>query len=432
MNVPTIGGNSTTSETPYATTRFGLDATHGSGYRSWRVENLIRPGLRRNPRRAHLWVSTVLGKHIPVAPSSIFSAADDLGDLAVRALADRGQRDGLVFGFAETATGLGHAVARRIDATMYLQSTRRNAADVPVTARFEEGHSHATDHLIVPTDPAVLCTDLPVVLVDDEISTGATALDAIRSMHEIHPRSLYVVASLVDMRTSDDIVRCEQRADALETSVHFVSLAQGATSIPPDLTDRVLQLPAPSPPAVRERGHVERLDVAWPSHVPDGGRYGFSRSDWPHFDRAVTEVAQRVVGRLDATRPTVVIGHEELMYLPQRIAAELSVWSQAPVLSQTTTRSPAHVIDDPTYPLRRGYHFQAPEPDDARDRYLYNATHDHDGARVVMIVDSPADTPALSGPGGLVDVVSARGDDLLLVVVPATDYRLLCAARTGR
>jgi hypothetical protein len=29
-----------------------------------------------------------------------------------------------------------------------------------------------------------------------------------------------------------------------------------------------------------------------------------------------------------------------------------------------------------------------------------------------------------------VDVVSARGDDLLLVVVPATDYRLLRAART--
>jgi hypothetical protein len=141
-------------------------------------------------------------------------------------------------------------------------------------------------------------------------------------------------------------------------------------------------------------------------------------------------VAQRVVGRLDATRPTVVIGHEELMYLPQRIAAELSEWSEAPVLSQTTTRSPAHVIDDPTYPLRRSYHFQAPEPDEARDRYLYNATHDQDGARVVMIVDSPADTMTLSRPGGLVDVVSARGDDLLLVVVPATDYRLLRAART--
>jgi hypothetical protein len=101
------------------------------------------------------------------------------------------------------------------------------------------------------------------------------------------------------------------------------------------------------------------------------------------------------------------------------------------VLSQTTTRSPAHVIDDPGYPLRRGYYFDAPEPDEARNRYVYNATHDHPGAQIVMIVDSPADTSALSAPSGLLDVLTGRGDDVLVVIVPATNHRALCAARAG-
>jgi hypothetical protein len=275
-----------------------------------------------------------------------------------------------------------------------------------------------------------LRTDLAVVLVDDEISTGATALDAIRSMQEIHPRTLYVVASLVDMRTDDNIETCLRRAADLDTTVEFISLARGTAVIPPDLTERVVGLHAPATDPRGRPGATRRVDVDWPAHVPDGGRYGFGREDWPDFDRAVAEVAAAVsAAHLDPARPLVVIGHEELMYLPQRVAAELSAHVDAPIVSQTTTRSPAHVIDDPGYPLRRGYHFDAPEPDEARDRYVYNATHDFDDAQIVMIVDAPADTATLTAPGGLTDVLTGRGDDVLLVVVPGTDYLSLKTKR---
>jgi orotate phosphoribosyltransferase len=415
---------------PYAQERFGLGAEHISGVDDWRVEDLVRPGLRRNPKRAHLWVSTVLGKHIPVPPAVIFAAAADLGVLSTTALRARGLTDSLVFGFAETATGLGHAVAHQMDAGHYLQSTRRENIAVPVIARFEEGHSHATDHLIVPTDPDTLLTDLPVVLVDDEISTGATALDAIASMQRIHRRPLYLVSSLVDMRTEDDISRCRRRAEELGTEVEFISLARGCTHIPEGLPAQVVDLPpATPPPSVAQAGSIERLEVPWPASVPDGGRHGFRREDWPDFDEAISEVARVVAGRLDPGRSIVVVGHEELMYLPQRVAASLAEFVEAPILSQTTTRSPAHVIDREGYPLRRGYNFIAPEPDEARDRYLYNAVHDDPDARVVMIVDSPADTESLTGSGGLVDTLSGAGVDVLLVVVPGTDFGALRAAR---
>lgn len=47
----------------------------------------------------------------------------------------------------------------------------------------------------------------------------------------------------------------------------------------------------------------------------------------------------------------------------------------------------------------------------------------------MMIIDSPADTEALTASGGLLDTISGAGIDVLLVVVPGTDYLALRAAR---
>lgn len=44
-------------------------------------------------------------------------------------------------------------------------------------------------------------SDAPLVLVDDEFSTGNTVLNTIRALHEQYPRSRYVIVALVDMVT---------------------------------------------------------------------------------------------------------------------------------------------------------------------------------------------------------------------------------------
>ena len=390
------------------------------------LAELIVPGLRRNPRRAHLLVSTVLGKHIPADPAAVRASADRLADL----VADRVDGPCVVFGFAETATGLGHCLAARLGAAVYLQSTRRPGATTH--GEFTEGHSHATSHLLQPTSPDLLSAADTLVLVDDEISTGATALDSIRALHGLAPHRRYVVASLVDLRSPAHVAENDRVASAAGLDVAFVALAHGTVELPDGLPARVADLPAtPSNPRAGRAGAVRTVHAAWPQDVPDGGRHGVLAADQPRLEEAAATVAATIAAELD-DRPVIVVGHEELMYLPLCVAESLAR-SGFRVRFQTTTRSPALVRDEAGYPLRRGFEFLSPEPDaEAPRRHLYNAAWPGADARIVLVADSPADTERLRAAGGLLDVLTAAGHDVLALIVPASDQAALAAARADR
>ncbi|OZF36432.1 phosphoribosyltransferase [Rhodococcus sp. 14-2483-1-2] len=402
----------------------GIVLTDTGSSSSWTATQLVRPGLRRNPRRAHLLVSTVLGKHIPVDPDVVIAAGNELAAL-VRTAVNGSDVD--VLGFAETATGLGHTVATALGAHCYLHSTRRPVPGMTVHGEFEEGHSHATDHLLMPTSADLLAGDLPLILVDDEISTGATALDALRQIHASAERAHYVIASLVDMRTAEHLAAAAAVATELGVRIDNVSLAQGSVELEQGLVETVLDLPDPVfNPTAAQPGSVRRVDAHWPATLPDGGRHGFLRSDAAGFDSAIDDLSATVAAALPESAPVVVIGHEELMYLPLRLAAALQKRGHR-ALFQTTTRSPAYVLDVPDYPLRRGFEFAAPE-DESGLRYLYNASGPHE-ATLVLVADAPADTDALAAAA---ETLAASGADVLLVVVTGADPVALEVSRRAQ
>lgn len=463
----------------WVASRLGLSLCTTHSAFGLKLTDLVGLALRRNPRRAHLLVSTVLGKHVPADPRLVFGCGALLGLLVETSLT--GEDPGhpahvntrfeaslpgalagdecavtelmadltqvgratsstppgtVVLGFAETATALGHAVADVLRAP-YVHSTRRRVAGVLPVGTFEEEHSHATTHLLLPADPDFFRTDGPLVLVDDELSTGQTVLNTIAALHAAHPRARYVIAALVDLRSAQDRLRMAAVATDLGVDIDVVALAAGTIALPPGIlsvgqalvaageaAERTIPDPLCDAPGVLwcQRPTI----VPWPAGVREGARHGFMPSD-THALASATEAAASSLAGSFAGREILVLGHEELMYAPLCLALELV--RLAPAVGRvrfcTTTRSPILAVDDLEYAVRTKLTF--PSHDDPADgpgeRFAYNVAEGADASGrfsdIVLVIDTPADTPALRRPDGLLSVLRGACDRLHLVVVPS-------------
>ncbi|POX53739.1 phosphoribosyltransferase [Streptomyces sp. Ru71] len=408
------------------------------------LTELLGLALRRNPKRAHLLVSHVLGKHVPQSPSVVYGSGLALGRRVRDLLGAQEAARAVVLGYAETATGLGHSVADGLGTAPYLHSTRRPVPGVARAGGFEESHSHATTHLLLPENPALLAGEGPLVLVDDEFSTGNTVLNTIRDLHERYPRGRYVVVALVDMRSPEDADRLEDFAQEIGARVDLVAAARGTVRLPEGVLEKGRDLVArhevthpgarggdicgsaawarettthPHPPHNR----TTRVDLHWPPGLPDGGRHGFTPTHRRRLDAALPAMAARLAEALpENAHRVLVLGNEELMYAPLRLARELEQITDAQVRFSTTTRSPVLAVDDPGYAIRTRLVFPAhDDPDDGPgERYAYNVAGAGFDA-VVAVVDSAGDTAELHAPDGLLARLAEHTPHVVLTVVPS-------------
>ncbi|MGW0763582.1 phosphoribosyltransferase domain-containing protein, partial [Streptomyces sp. NPDC002814] len=228
------------------------------------LTGLLGLALRRNPKRAHLLVSNVLGKHVPQSPSVVYGAGFALGRRVRELLGDDEAGRAVVLGYAETATGLGHSVADGLALAPYLHSTRRPIPGIAPAGGFEESHSHATSHVLLPEDPALLAGDGPLVLVDDEFSTGNTVLNTVRDLHERYPRQRYVVVALVDMRSAANAGRLEEFAREIGARVDLVAAASGTVRLPEGVLEKGQELVARYEAESAAVGGSSSAGASWP------------------------------------------------------------------------------------------------------------------------------------------------------------------------
>lgn len=469
--VPTAGvpATGTTWSGAWTAERLGVEVVPADGSRTGpALTDLFGLALRVNPRRPHLLVSTVLAKHVPTDPRVVRAAGlllglevaarlgrpgahDDAldpvraalaevlrsgaGDDAVATLdaaaadacAAVADGDGLVLGYAETATALGHLVARALRVPS-VHSTRRHVPGAVPALGFDEAHSHATEHLVVPDDAALLRTPGPAVLVDDELSTGRTALGTIRALHAVAPREVYVIAALVDVRRAEDRAALDAAAAELGARIEVVALAAGEVRVPAGATApgaSAVPLPsegatttAPGEPGIPDAGD------AWPVGVRESGRHGFAPADEAPLRAAAEAVAAAVAARLpldpDGAGEVLVLGTEELMYAPLEVADALRR-TGVPVRFSTTTRSPVQVRDVDGYAVRSGVRFVAHDRDadgyGAADRFAYNVAS-RPWRAIVVVLDRPSATAALHGPDGLLAALAPHAPVVLPVVLP--------------
>jgi orotate phosphoribosyltransferase len=282
------------------------------------AEQLVDFAERRNPKRAFLFVSKVLGRHIPVKPSLM---AQSFSQLAAQ-IPDNLPQPMLVIGMAETAVGLGAGVHRalqnRYPQAMYWMSTRHSLG-TPLFARFEEEHSHASSHLLhFPLDESLkqqLLATKTLVLVDDEASTGKTFINLAQALQDAGLQHIerIIAATLTDW--SGDALH-----QALGAKAQTVSLLSGSYQWHANPN-----VPPPDMPQVNSVAQG-----AWqPNLALDWGRLGVINHRHTLANKVSVQAGQKVL----------VLGSSEYVWRSFLLAEDLEQQG-AEVYFASTTRSP--------------------------------------------------------------------------------------------
>ena len=464
----------------FVSSALGVEIVTGADQSLLPVESLVGLALRRNPRRAHLLVSRVLAKHVPTEPG-LATAAGWLLGLLVRAELDSDAGSGFAsaapqlrhviepaatmlgalladaeeplrtqtsritaitdlcdllephhtvfpgfatIGYAETATGLGSLVAEFLG-TYYIHSTRAASSGTGAVrpyGTFEEVHSHATSHQLLPTSHAMLNSADTVILVDDELSTGATIISTIRELHKNAPRGRYVLASLVDLRSTEDRQKIDSLADALGCRIDVVALAHGRVVLPAGLPAAAEALIRTLPPAetlAPASGKIDISDLTGLATPIRSARYGVAGHAEP---QRIDVVATEIAARLAPDERVLVLATEEFMAIPLTVAARLQkLLPDAAVRFSSSTRSPIAALDAPGYAIRSALSFNSHDAsvDGPGTRFAYNFSHPEGLFGTVVILAEPGSTTSdLTGPGSIAAATAATGANVRLVILP--------------
>ncbi len=364
------------------------------------VEELFTMAARINKKRSFLFVSNVLGKHLPIHPGKgLLTAAllaarfiesvkglpcNEKELLLTSFLHETAMRvppfvtadiHPVVIGFAETATALGHAFFACFQNADYFHTTREELIGRTPKISFEEEHSHATSHrCYIPLE--LIDNEREIILVDDEMTTGKTALNIIRSIHRKFPRNQYTVVSILDWRSTEHRRQFAEVEKELAVNIHVVSLLSGSVRIAKqqDISN-VEEVKGET----RAEMVIETVDIS-PFFTPtpfysvgssipyivETGRFGLSSEE----NLCLFEKAAQAAAVLEEKRQgerTLCLGTGEFMYLPMKIAADMGDG----VFYQSTTRSPIYIKDSEGYGARYGLSFPNPE-DPAVQHFVYN------------------------------------------------------------
>ena len=292
------------------------------------LEELFVMGARDNPRRAFLFISKILGKHLPVRPHTL-----QRSHAMLAATIPAVPQPVLFIGMAETATGLGQGVfeawlAAHPEARAVFMHTSRYREVGAGQVLFEEAHSHAPNvFLNMRRDPGrqrQFAQFRSVVLVDDEISTGKTltqlALVVQGHAPELERVHLCTLTDFMGQEASEEA----QRKIGIPLTIG--ALLRGGWRYDPHPS----ALPTPAAPNAEASGRLV---------PPTGyGRTGVGKPVQLNPREILTLAATLAAGQR-----VLVLGTGEFMHPPARLAAALEQASGATCWSQATTRSPIKV-----------------------------------------------------------------------------------------
>lgn len=370
------------------------------------MNDLFLLGARVNPKRSFLFISKLLGKHLAVHPDipklsghllanlfaneaehtyvsdvDVLVNAVKTGNITQKVKQELAKQlplsqEVLFLGFAETATGLGHAVFSAFQNAYYVHTTREHFIDRQSIFDFEEEHSHATEHLCYLKDKTMLKKVSYIVLIDDEITTGNTCLNLIRSLNEIYPGKQYTILSLLDWRTEKHQKDYDEFCNKYELNIKTFSLLRGTIEL---VKNHVFHYPGISfeslvddnPKSYQliyesfgEKVEVMKEQGAYEECLLGTGRFGLSSIDAENIEEEAKRIGQHLQ-KIRKGSKTLCIGNGEFIYIPSRISSYMGEG----VDFKSSTRSPIYIANEEDYPIRDCIEYQL---ENGVTNYLYN------------------------------------------------------------
>lgn len=379
-------------------------------------QNLFLMAARKNKKRSFLFVSKVLGKHIPVNPKLSLLTGKLLGNEYIKkvygknipsnkditlAINDENYIDEiyeneinnlinleektLFIGFAETATALGHSVFSSFkDNAHYIHTTRDEILDSEVKIKFEEEHSHATSHRLYPMEFDIINSNAPIVFIDDEITTGKTTLNIIEAIHKKYPRKNYTIISILDWRKENDKMLFEEVENKLGININTISLLSGGIEVineklnhlnteksesnikADDVKIKHISLDRVFEESVQQKS-IDSLNIINKTpYLKFTGRFGINSEQNMILNKEII-VAAKLLNNYRNGKKTLCMGTGEFMYIPMLLSSHLGDG----IYYQSTTRSPIHPNNKENYGAKNVYKFDS-QDDNSIINYFYN------------------------------------------------------------
>ncbi|MDU2122280.1 MAG: phosphoribosyltransferase domain-containing protein [Clostridium celatum] len=327
------------------------------------LDDLIIMGKRiNNPKRNFLFISKVLGKHIEAKPK----VCKEIGLKLARLIVDKEERSYKnnekisVIGFAETATGLGMAVASYIKNSYYITTTRECITELKSILKFEEEHSHATTHKCFPLDKDKLVNSEKIILVDDEITTGKSMINIIKELNKVTNAKKFIILSILDWRNEEHRKVYDDLVSKENINVEVLSLISGDikvndSAIYIDNNDEVIN----DTTYVLNYNVLDRIDLKTSyekeveSYLLHTGRFGVEFNEIQALESKCKDIANRLQGLIECNEKILVLGHGENIYIPCRIASYI----KGNVYFKSTTISPIYCENSDGYPIKEKHVF---------------------------------------------------------------------------
>lgn len=419
------------------------------------IENLFQLGARQNPKRSFLFVNNVLGKHIPVNPliplklgyllgseladnfvslklveDLISSTNQETSDIDLKTLETHKFKlntKTLFIGFAETATALGHSVFSSFkNNSFFVHTTREEIKELNSSFNFEEEHSHATSHLCYLLNKDIFKNVEQIVLIDDEISTGKTNLNLIRSLYKHFPIKKFVCMSILDWRSQDDINKYSELEKELGIGIDVISLIKGNFECnnekvyveeKEEITNNFINnfsLKIYNLNNIEgHKGLNEYKEFTLSKtnkkdkFLLGTGKYGLSSKENSLLLKSLYSKFEQLNLKFDDK--TLFMGFGEFMYLPMYIAANLQ--NKDNIEFSSPSLSPIYTSDNKNYPINNVDKIQCPY-DIQKGYHIYNLNNNY--KQVILFLER---TPSFKFINDFINICDKRKIEKVKIIL---------------